>query len=98
MYVVKLRYKGSLEDCYANNLQVQPIKDIRDEDSNFHLNHFLMPLQTAKELMFYLICRNNDEEEIHFDDIKKLEYISVVEVSNYEPYREWQVISYKGFD
>lgn len=98
MYVVKLKYQQSLEHCYANNLQVQPVRDIRDEDSNFHLTHFIMSLKLAKELMLELILKNNSENETYFDSDKKLEYISIVEVSNYEPYREWQVISYKGFN
>lgn len=98
MYVVKLKYQDSLDACYANSVQTHPIKEIRDEDSNFHLLHFLLSLKDAKELMLDIILKNNSDNETYFDNTQKLEYISIVEVSTYEPYREWQVISYKGFD
>lgn len=98
MYVVKLKYKKSLDPCYANTSVIRSAKDIRDEDSNYHLQHFFMSLKEAKTLMFDLIARNNiDPNDYWFDDPARLEYISIVECSHYEPYKEFQVIDYKEF-
>lgn len=97
-YAVKLKYKKATEPSYANNIIIHQVKDIRDEDSNYHLSHFLMPLKRAKELMFELIMRNNSiSEDSWFDNEERLEYISIVECSNYEPHREFQVIDYREF-
>lgn len=97
VYVVKLKYKKATEPSYANESIIHQAKDIRDEDSNYHLNHFLMSLKTAKRLMFELIMRNNATDDYWFDNQERLEYISIVDCSNYEPYREYQVVDYREF-
>lgn len=97
VYVVKFKYKDSLDPCYANSLVARYVKDIRDEDSNYHLNHYCMPLKEAKELMFKHIIRNNNLDNEYYGHLEKLEYVAIVELSNYEPHTEYQVIDYREF-
>ena len=96
MYVLKFKHKKSTEPCYSNGITTQQIKDIRDEDSNHHMSHYLLTLKKAKQLMLDLIVQNNNPSS-WFDEDEELEYISIVEVSNYDTYREYEVVDYKEF-
>lgn len=95
MYVIKLKKKNELEPSYASEAIIHQVKDIRDEDSNFHLSHFFLTLKTAKKLMFELIMRNNRTD--YWPDDDQLQYISIVELSNYEPHTEYHVVDYREF-
>jgi len=98
MYLVKLKYKKSIQPCYSNLYIVHPVEEVRKPNSDHKLQHFFLSLKQAKDLMFYHICKNNvPDEDGWFDEYQKLEYISVVELSNYEPYREYEVVEYKEF-
>ena len=59
------------------------------------LKHFFMSLREAKQIMTYLISRNNSKD--WYDEENSLDYVSIVECSHYEPYREYQVVEYRGF-
>lgn len=97
-YVIKLKYKKATEPSYANSWTIQQVKDIRDENGNYSLNHFFMSLPAANKLMLELIMRNNSSNDNYwFDNEERLEYISIVDCSNYKPYREFQVIDFKEF-
>lgn len=97
MYVIKLKYKKATEPSYANESIIHQVKDIRNK-GDYQLKWFYMPLSKARRLMFELISRSNSSKEAYwFDNEERLEYISIVELSNYAPYTEYQVIDYKEF-
>jgi len=99
MYVVKLKYKESNEICYANNFDILNRKELRNERiGNF--SWFKLSLAAAKQ-----VYKNMCEQEVApvdnqygwVDPNRKLEYISIVELSNYEPHSEYQVLEYREF-
>lgn len=98
MYVVKLRYKDSLEVNYANKDIIHPVKDIRKEESCLKLDWFLVKLQEARQIVSELINRQGEMQSYSWGmPAQELDYISIVEISHYEPKREYQVVDYREF-
>jgi hypothetical protein len=93
-YTVKLRYKNSDEINYSNDYVIRPVKEIRSDTWVAPLNNFLMPLDKAKSIMKSLIERNKRN---FINDSQELDYISVVELSNYPPHGEFSVLEFKEF-
>ncbi len=98
MYTVKLKYKKSNEIMYSNESIIHERGDIRN-GNNFQLKWFCLSLDKAKEIYKNLIFRNANFESDSYGwyEDKKLDYISIVELSNYEPYNEYQVVDYREF-
>jgi len=94
---VKLKYKRATEPSYASTNIIEQVKEVRSAGANFVIQHFFMSLAEAKKLMFSLIMRNSDENNWFYDGGDKLEYVAIVELSNYAPYPEYQVIDYREF-
>jgi hypothetical protein len=94
MFVVKLKYKDSNEIMYSNESIIRERDDVRKGD-NFPVSWFCMPLHKAKELYKELISRDGQHGGWYGE--KLLDFISIVELSNYEPHPEYQVIDYREF-
>lgn len=97
MYVVKLKYKQALESSYANHAVIAPISEIK-VTQRYTLQHFFMSLREAKQLMTALVSRQlNPQVSYWGDPQQELDYISIVDISHYPPYSEFQVIDYREF-
>lgn len=91
MFTIKLKYKDSNEVMYAGEYLIREKSDIR-KNATFDLKtYFILSLDRAKSLYKDLIYRNKNYGD------KELEYISIVELSNYEPHSEYQVLEYREF-
>lgn len=98
MYVVKLKYKDAIEPSYANESIICTIKEIRDPNSNYPLARFVLSNTIARKLFTSLIMRHSSSSQDDFwGDEKAVDYIALVELSNYAPNREFQVIEYREF-
>jgi len=93
MFVVKLKYKKSLQVYYCNKIVKADIQEVRKEHSNFPLPQFCVSLKQAKEVFKDLLFKYKNLEEEYLD-YGKPEYIAIVELSNYAPYSEYQVLEY----
>ena len=96
MYVVKLRYKHNIDACYANESVIHSANDIRNADKSLKLSWFFLPLEKARKLVIELVGRNGQAQG-WYQPPQELEFISIVELSNYAPYREYQVLEYREF-
>lgn len=94
MYVVKLKYKHSNTIMYANNNWVEERDKIRNSEY-ISLSSYTMSLNKAKELYKELVFRYSGTSDWYED--KDLDYIAIVELSNYAPYSEYEVKEYKEF-
>ena len=95
MFVVKLKYKEDKEIKYANKSVIQERKEARN-----NVDWFRMKLEDASKLMTELINRNSESSNYGwggFVDQKKLDYISIVELSTYAPYSEYEVRDFMEF-
>lgn len=88
MYLIKLKYKNSKVHNYANEYVMYNIKEVREQDQ-FSIKAICMSLTIARQLMSELVYRNYEENT--------LEYISIVELSSYEPHLEYQTLEFKEF-
>ena len=96
MYVVKLQYKeDGAEPCYANNSIVHSIKEIRNNGA-YDLKWFLLKLDDARKLVKELIAQSGQAAG-WYQPSKTLKYIAIVELSNYDSKREYEVVDYKEF-
>ena len=97
MYLIKLRYKNDKEIKYANKNVIQTRTEAR-----INLDWYKMTLDNARKLMRELISKNNEVyEEFNLgwysSQESKLDFICIVELSNYYPYNEYEILDYKEF-
>lgn len=99
-YVVKLKYKeDGAEPCYANKNIVHSVKEIRNNGA-YSIDWFLLKLDDARKLVTDLISRSNEPPQSWGwggSPQKKLDFIAIVELSNYDSKREYEVVDYKEF-
>ena len=95
-YVVKLKYKDSDHPMYANLSLIKNIKEIR-YGNDYSLDWFSMDLSKARKLYNDLVSRNVASKGYSYQDDKLLQYISIVDLSNYPPYSEFEVVEYREF-
>lgn len=96
MYVVKLRYKDNNEPCYANKDVIHSVNEIRKIDNQLQLKWFILKLTDARNLVIDLISRQGQAYG-WYQPPQQLDYISIVELSNYAPHREYQVVDFREF-
>ena len=89
MFVVKVKSKDTTTPSYCNKNIILPVNEIDQNRNWLGRLDFTMSFKEAKELYKVMLFRALDS--------KAYEYISIVELSNYEPYSEYQVIEYREF-
>ncbi len=97
MYIVKLQYKDSNEIMYSNENMIIEKQSLA---SRYDLKAFSTSLLKAKKIFRTLISRSAGSDpggNGWYDMPKSLSWISIVELSNYEPYSEYQVIDFREF-
>ena len=97
MYVVKLRYKHAVEASYANHGIIAPLREIKITQ-RYALGQFFLSFKEAKQLMTALVSRQLNPQVSYWGDSQQdLDYISIVDISHYPPYSEYQVIEFREF-
>jgi hypothetical protein len=91
MFVVKLKYKDDEQVMYSNANVILPKKEVKD---NWQIPKFCMPARQAKEIFSQLVDRNRHRSDWE----KPLDYIALVELSNYIPHSEYEVVEYREFN
>ena len=86
-YVLRVLQKGAMDWSYVNKSVIHSKKDI-DKSSLYRIELFMMSRAEAKKLMMELIMNRPDID---------LAAVALVEMSNYEPFREFEVKFYKEF-
>lgn len=90
MFVVKVKSKDSTTASYCNKHVILPINEINENRVWLTRLDFTMSYKEAKELYKTMLFRALDT--------KAYEYISLVELSNYPPNSEYQVLEYREFN
>lgn len=90
-FIVKLKYKNEMFIKYTNDNHINFTKE---EFREFLVKNrsSLVTHKEANRIMVTIISRDSWRSD---DD--KLEFISVVEISNYRPYSDYAVHSYREF-
>lgn len=86
MFTVKLKTKGASVVSYANEAIIIPENEVADK---FGLDFFLMTERQAKKLATAILIERPNGID--------LDYISIVEMTNYKPLRPYQVVFYQEF-
>lgn len=96
MYVIKMQYKDSQEPLYANENIIEERKKVKE---CYLLKDFsIKSLSKAQRLYKSLLMRSlNPEYDGWTGQPKEADYIALVELSNYAPHSEYQVIDYREF-
>lgn len=89
MFVVKVKSKDGTTPSYCNKHIMLPLNEINENRAWLSKKDFMLPLDEAKDLYKHMLFRALDT--------KAYEYVSLVELSNYEPYSEYQVLEYREF-
>lgn len=98
MYVVKLKYKDNPETYYSNMSIIITEKELKTS-AWLDIKDFAFNKEKARDLFNTLIMRNisSETDYMGFYDEKLIHSVSMVEISSYKPYPEWQVSDYREF-
>ena len=99
MFVVKLQYKNSNEVNYANENFIKERAELINGSGYCSIKSFVMSKPKAQKLYHELVMRNatNPDTQYGWYDDKTIHYLALVELSNYSPHSEYQVLEYREF-
>lgn len=92
MFVIKVQFQDSDDFYYYTTNVISKIKDIRN-NSSYGLNWYCFSKEQARKVYFEAVSLAQTTKS--YPSERQLKTISIVELSNYEPFPEHEIFDYR---